>query len=478
MDPVSQQQQYTDDFETSNRPESDGIKELIGIPTSDNDGSGDRVNPPSSPVKLPAKSKKLLEKRSKAGEVEQKASKNVDDDDIDNEDDNILVLKKLYKCICGTCKTGKRKSKQTSRSKKCFINFQLVSKRNDPDEMRDNEELNEDPDAASEENINETDSDSNDSDKSDDTSFETDSEMGASANHVDSECGEDETASEEGDLDKSSDKDDDGCLSLEDNVEVTKEARWRRDEYDDDDDDDDDMNTDADVDDLEWFEMGADEETMNAAMTPGYRDGQDSDMEETSYVKTNFRLSLDQIERLPCLAFLNQRVFRWRFAHRGDSDWTSDACAFKVFASVTRNFDSAYHVLDELVGYMPLDEIGPIWSQLVHASCVQSFTNRLKLLSLLVKIIRRVYDQEQAPSSPPLIDLFALRPLKSLHYTLELYYKLDRNLSRALYEIFYFGEKLAIKWRVEREYVARMRDKQVSLLNRIYLLPKTSKLNV
>ena len=181
-------------------------------------------------------------------------------------------------------------------------------------------------------------------------------------------------------------------------------------------------------------------------------------------------------------------------SRRSDSDWATsatpaDTCSFKIYSSVSRNFESSYHILDELIDHMDLannkqspcqqsQHANNLWLHLIHASCVQTFTCRLKLLGLLAKMIKRVYyhhcdNDEGSSSSSDLdltlpIDLFALKPLKSLHYTLETYYKLDRNLSRALYELFYFAEKLAIKFRVEKEFVARLRDKQVNY--NIYLL--------
>ena len=66
------------------------------------------------------------------------------------------------------------------------------------------------------------------------------------------------------------------------------------------------------------------------------------------------------------------------------------------------------------------------------------------------------------------IDLFALKPLKSLQYNLlEASTSVnanasssvdDKNLQRALYELFFFAERLSIKFSMGDEYKARMKD--------------------
>jgi len=60
------------------------------------------------------------------------------------------------------------------------------------------------------------------------------------------------------------------------------------------------------------------------------------------------------------------------------------------------------------------------------------------------------------------INLQALKPLKNLQYYLQNSpsHNNSLNLCRALFELFFFAEKLAIKWGIQREYRAHMRDKE------------------
>jgi hypothetical protein len=144
---------------------------------------------------------------------------------------------------------------------------------------------------------------------------------------------------------------------------------------------------------------------------------------------------------------------------RDESDWSYDSCSFKIYSSVSKNFQSAYYLLDELIDQLNIEKfphLNDLWNNLIKISCAQVFTRRLKLLNLLIKIMHRVeeYNMEQM-----CINLFALKPLKSLQYTLEMTSKEDRNLSRALFELFFFAEKLTIKWCIQNEYRAQMKDK-------------------
>ena len=89
--------------------------------------------------------------------------------------------------------------------------------------------------------------------------------------------------------------------------------------------------------------------------------------------------------------------------------------------------------------------------------CAQVFTRRLKLVGLLIKIMRRLLLSPQP--KVPRVDLFKLKPLKSMHYTLDTQYRADRQLARALSELFFFAERLAIEWSLERAFAAHMREK-------------------
>ena len=89
------------------------------------------------------------------------------------------------------------------------------------------------------------------------------------------------------------------------------------------------------------------------------------------------------------------------------------------------------------------------------------------MFSLLIKIMQKLIDANHNNNNIDIMDktyiinIFALKPLKNLHTTCELLpNREDRNLSRALYELFYFAEKLAQKWSIQDEYRARMKDRE------------------
>ena len=239
------------------------------------------------------------------------------------------------------------------------------------------------------------------------------------------------------------------------------DSRYDEDDEDDEDDDDDsvddedaysDENTDkksisdSDYSDDDWQMIG---DTNN-----GYADSDDE-----KYRKSTYKLPLDMIEFSPYLAINNQKILKWKFLRRDESDWTIDTCSFKVYSSVSKNFSSAFYLLDELIDQLSIkkfQQLNDIWLYLIKVSCAQVFSKRLKIFSLLVKLMQKVDAQNLDRNC---INIFALKPLKNLQITLECPNKDDRNLSRALYELFFFSEKLAIKWCIQHEYKARMKDK-------------------
>lgn len=117
--------QYTDDFEAEN-------VDQVGSNVESNESVD--FKPP-----LPAKSKKLLTKRPNTDD-----DNDDDDDDIDNVDD-VMVKKvsnggsnggggvggifKYLLPIKSAGGGGKSRGKSSARNKKCFLNFQLVSKK-------------------------------------------------------------------------------------------------------------------------------------------------------------------------------------------------------------------------------------------------------------------------------------------------------------------------------------------------------------
>ena len=183
------------------------------------------------------------------------------------------------------------------------------------------------------------------------------------------------------------------------------------------------------------------------------------DSDEEKYRKSIYKLPLEYIEYNPYLAINNQKYLKWKFL-RDENSLSSDACSFKIYSSLSKNFASAYFLLDELIDQLAIykfQRLSEIWNYLIKISSAQAFGRRLKVFGLLIKIMNKVNDNNMDKTS---ISLFALKPLKNLQVMLETPNKEDRKLSRALYELFFFAEKLAIKWSIQREYKARLKDKE------------------
>jgi len=192
----------------------------------------------------------------------------------------------------------------------------------------------------------------------------------------------------------------------------------------------------------------------------GDNSGYYADSDEEKFRKSTYKLSLEHIEFSPYLAVNNQRMLKWKFLRGEETHLTADSCSFKIYSSVSRNFTSAFYLLDELVDQLAINKfqrLNEIWNYLIKVACAQVFNRRLKVLSLLIKIMQKVENNDMDKS---VVNIFSLKPLKSLQVTLELPNRDDRNLSRALYEVFYFAEKLAVKWTIQDEYKARLKDRK------------------
>ncbi|CAF0766591.1 unnamed protein product [Brachionus calyciflorus] len=251
------------------------------------------------------------------------------------------------------------------------------------------------------------------------------------------------------------------------NKESNNEDDEENENEDDDDDDDndednesgDDSNSDSSDEETEDYNQNSDsdqhgfdystDEWYTSVNNTNYSENED----ENKPKKISFKISLENLENVPYIAVKNQKILKWKFCR---TDWSTESCSFKIYTTLSKNFESAYHILDEIISQCSKLDLNDLWSSLIKICCVQAFTKRLKILSLLIKIIRKVYQNSETKNC---INLFELRPLKNLHYTLEFSNKDDKNFSRALYELFFFAEKLAIKWSIQCEYVARMKDK-------------------
>ena len=172
------------------------------------------------------------------------------------------------------------------------------------------------------------------------------------------------------------------------------------------------------------------------------------------------------------MAINNQKIVKWKFLKPGtDAEANAESCSMRIYSSITKNFSSAYYVLDELISQMNECQfrclpINDIWNNLIKIACVQVFWKRLKVISLLIKImtvVEKYHDKDRLE-----VDLFALKPLKNLQYNLleasanntsnTSSSVDDKNLQRALYELFFFAERLSIKFSMQGEYRARMKD--------------------
>ena len=213
----------------------------------------------------------------------------------------------------------------------------------------------------------------------------------------------------------------------------------------------------TDYTDEEWY-------SYNSHGGGGQRESDDEKYRKSSNRLHQMQIYLDSVDKAPYLAINNQKMLKWKFTRRDDED-VVDTCSFKIYSTFSKNFESAYYLLDELIEQLNLanyTSLNDLWLCLVRIGCVQSFGKRLKIFSLLIKIMHKIDMEDTGESTRACaINLYALKPLKNLQYHLQnsTSQSNSRNLCRALFELFFFAEKLAIKWGVQREYRAHMRDK-------------------
>ena len=113
---------------------------------------------------------------------------------------------------------------------------------------------------------------------------------------------------------------------------------------------------------------------------------------------------------------------------------------------------------------LPLNEL---WLQLVKIACLMHVNKRLKIIHLLIKIIEHVLQSTSQTYPVNYLNLFALKPLRSLLCSLASYKEGGNTDSlRALYELFFYAEKLVIKWSICNEYKAKLKSKN-SFINSV-----------
>jgi len=157
---------------------------------------------------------------------------------------------------------------------------------------------------------------------------------------------------------------------------------------------------------------------------------------------------------------IRNRSLKWKFI-RGDKN-EDEKCTFRIYSCTTQTFDSAFILLSEIFSTksmhdLPLNEL---WLQLVKISCLMTYSKRLKIINLLIKIIEHILQSTTEIYPVNYLNLFALKPLRSLLCSLASSKESgDTDSLRALYELFFYAEKLVLKWSICNEYNAKLKSK-------------------
>jgi len=139
----------------------------------------------------------------------------------------------------------------------------------------------------------------------------------------------------------------------------------------------------------------------------------------------------------------------------------SSAYSFKFYSSNAKNFDLCSFWLNEVIDRLDLsvlNNLNEFWMLLIKNFCVQTFDKRLKVLRLINKLLFKLERSETVKES--CVDLYLLKPLKSFHVTLESLKLENKPLNRALFEMFHLAEKLSIKWSIQRQFRAQMKENE------------------
>jgi hypothetical protein len=105
-----------------------------------------------------------------------------------------------------------------------------------------------------------------------------------------------------------------------------------------------------------------------------------------------------------------------------------------------------------------LNNLNELWTLLIRNFCIQTFDKRLKVLSLINKFLFKLAKSETIKES--CIDLYLLKTIKSFHITLETMRQENKPLDRALFEMFHLAEKLSIKWSIQRQFRAKLKENE------------------
>ena len=138
-----------------------------------------------------------------------------------------------------------------------------------------------------------------------------------------------------------------------------------------------------------------------------------------------------------------------------------NSCSFRIFSCSSQTFDSSFFILSEIFTQQAMKELplNELWMNLVKTACIMTHSKRLKIIHLLLRILEHIQSANDNCYPVGYVNIFALRPLRFLLYSLASYEDNDTDSIRALYELFFYAEKLCIKWNLMDEYTARLKDK-------------------
>ncbi|KAH9489895.1 Zinc finger ZZ-type and EF-hand domain-containing protein 1 [Bulinus truncatus] len=139
---------------------------------------------------------------------------------------------------------------------------------------------------------------------------------------------------------------------------------------------------------------------------------------------------------------------------------------FTVTPGTRDSFETGHAILEavlssSLARCLPL---GQLWSSLVYVACKQPGVQRLKAISLMLKIVslqRASVSKDESKPPAPGIDLCLLKPLWDLYRTMS---KDDKEpliqpaVVRALTDLFLHTENLATEWNMTESYLVSLMD--------------------
>ena len=181
------------------------------------------------------------------------------------------------------------------------------------------------------------------------------------------------------------------------------------------------------------------EDSNDRAYLRQYFEGEFSDeTAENDFKKRKFKMQVKLHNiREPYISIRN-RSLKWKFmrGHKNDDE----KCTFRIYSCTNQTFDSAFILLSEIFSKKSMYDLplNDLWLQLVKISCLMTYTKRLKIIHLLIKIIEHILQSTEEIYPVYYLNLFALKPLRSLLCSLASCKESgDTDSLRALYELFF-----------------------------------------